>query len=75
MSQQMLLNIYNRLYEHYGPQRWWPGETPFEVIVGAILTQNTNWKNVEKALANLKKVDCLTPEKLNGLPIAELAEQ
>jgi endonuclease-3 related protein len=68
------LDIYNRLYERYGPQHWWPGETPFEIVLGAILTQNTNWKNVEKAIANLKNAGCLTPEKLNGLPIDELAE-
>ena len=74
MSRQTLLDIYTRLYERYGPQHWWPGETPFEIIVGAILTQNTNWKNVEKAITNLKNAGCLTPEKLNGLPIGELAE-
>ena len=74
MSRETLLDIYNRLYERYGPQHWWPGDTPFEIVVGAILTQNTNWKNVEKAITNLKNAGCLTPEKLNGLPIGELAE-
>ena len=74
MSRQTLLDIYTRLCERYGPQHWWPGDTPFEIVVGAILTQNTNWKNVEKAIANLKNAGCLTPEKLNILPIAELAE-
>jgi endonuclease-3 related protein len=74
MSRQTLFDIYTRLYEQYGAQDWWPGETPFEIIVGAILTQNTNWKNVEKAIANLKNADCLTPEKLRGLPTQELAE-
>ncbi len=68
------MDIYDRLYERYGPQHWWPGDTPFEIIVGAILTQNTNWKNVEKAITNLKNADCLTAEKLNNLPIAKLAE-
>ena len=74
MSRQTLLDIYTRLYERYGPQHWWPGETEFEIIVGAILTQNTNWKNVEKAITNLKNAGCLKPETLNGLPIQELAE-
>jgi len=50
-----LLAIYNTLYKHYGPQYWWPGESPWEICVGAILTQNTNWRNVEKAIINLKK--------------------
>ncbi|MEN8126676.1 MAG: endonuclease III domain-containing protein [Planctomycetota bacterium] len=74
MSQQTLLDIYNRLYEQYGPQHWWPGESQFEIVVGAILTQNTNWTNVEKAIGNLKDADCLTSEKLHALPIGELAE-
>ncbi len=50
-----LLTIYNRLYEAFGPQHWWPAESRFEVIVGAILTQNTSWKNVEKAIQSLKE--------------------
>ncbi len=56
-----------------GPQHWWPGETPFEVCVGAILTQNTSWKNVEKAIANLKSRNLLDPHKLHHLPPADLA--
>jgi len=74
MSRQTLQNIYDRLYRRFGPQHWWPGETPFEIIVGAILTQNTNWGNVEKAIGNLKKNNLLTPEKLFKLDITELAE-
>ncbi len=54
--------IYKTLYAHYGPQNWWPGDSPFEVMVGAILTQNTNWKNVEKAISNIKPY--LTPIRL-----------
>ena len=54
-----LLTIYDRLLGHYGPQQWWPGDTPFEVMVGAVLTQNTSWTNVEKAIANLKEKDLL----------------
>lgn len=56
-----LLPVYHRLYAHYGPQHWWPGETPFEVMVGAILTQNTAWSNVERAIANLKQNRLLDP--------------
>ncbi len=55
-----LTTVYNKLRSHYGSQDWWPAETPFEVILGAILTQNTNWNNVEKAIANLRQADALT---------------
>ena len=57
-----------------GHQHWWPGETPFEVCVGAILTQNTAWTNVERAIANLKAARVLEPEKMFALPEAKLAE-
>ena len=56
---QQLLTIYNLLFEHFGPQNWWPGDTPWEIALGAILTQNTNWSNVEKAIVNLKKYDLI----------------
>ena len=69
-----LLDIYNALYSHYGPQRWWPGDTPFEVMAGAILTQNTNWGNVEKAIANLKAAGALSAKAIHGMPEPELAE-
>jgi endonuclease-3 related protein len=52
---------FNSLFTAFGPQHWWPGRTPFEVIVGAILTQNTSWTNVERAIANLRKARLLTP--------------
>ena len=68
-----LLDVYGRLYAAYGPQRWWPGETPFEVIVGAILTQSAAWTNVEKAIANLKAAGALSPEGLARLDDGELA--
>ncbi len=55
-----LLDIYQRLFNHYGTHNWWPAETPFEVVVGAILTQNTNWNNVEKAIVNLRQADALS---------------
>jgi endonuclease-3 related protein len=67
------LEIYRRLYAAYGPQHWWPGETPFEVIVGAILTQSAAWANVEKAIAHLKGAGALSPEGLARLSEAELA--
>lgn len=62
--QKKLLNIYNKLVERFGPQAWWPADSPFEVIVGAILTQNTNWRNVEKAITNLKKAKVLSPKQI-----------
>lgn len=74
MSRQKLMDIYERLYRHYGPQGWWPGQTPFETIVGAILTQNTNWNNVEKALTNLSAREVLPPEKLRAMPAEDIAQ-
>lgn len=68
-----LLEICDRLLAAYGPQHWWPGETPFEVMVGAILTQNTNWTNVEKAIANLRSAGVLEPRRMRKLPPARLA--
>jgi endonuclease-3 related protein len=73
MINQTLTEIYKLLFDRFGPQHWWPGETQFEIMVGAVLTQNTNWANVEKAIANLKTADLLTPEKLNSLDAARLA--
>ncbi|MDH4229217.1 MAG: endonuclease III domain-containing protein [Nitrospirota bacterium] len=74
MSAPDLRSIYRRLLTFFGPQHWWPGETPFEVCVGAVLTQNTAWKNVEKAIANLKAADLLEPHRLLATADAELAE-
>lgn len=68
-----LLAIYDTLYQRYGPQHWWPAEEPFEVIIGAILTQSTAWANVEQAIANLKRAGVLHPAGLHGLEPAELA--
>ncbi len=70
---QALLNIYHQLMVHYGPQYWWPAPEPFEIIVGAILTQSAAWGNVEKAIANLKSAGALSPSALRQLPLAELA--
>jgi endonuclease-3 related protein len=72
-SQIHLLKLFDILLTHYGPRHWWPGETPFEVCVGAILTQNTNWGNVEKAIANLKNADRLSVEGMATLAPDQLA--
>ena len=69
-----LMDLYGRLLSAFGPQHWWPADTPFEVAVGAILTQNTNWKNVERAVDNLKREGVLTVEGISRLSEAELAE-
>jgi len=65
--------FYQKLYAYFGPQHWWPADTPFEVMVGAILTQNTSWLNVEKAIANLKEYKLLKPDKLNRIAQQKLA--
>ncbi|WP_446009526.1 endonuclease III domain-containing protein [Candidatus Electrothrix sp.] len=62
------------MLEHFGPQHWWPGDTPFEIMVGAILTQNTNWQNVEKAIANLKMAGVLSLPAMAVLEKEKLAE-
>jgi len=70
---QVLQDIYRQLMAHYGPQYWWPAQEPFEVIVGAILTQSAAWTNVAKAIANLKSAKALSPKALRQLPTPELA--
>ena len=70
----LLKELYHLLWEAWGPQGWWPGETPFEVALGAILTQNTNWNNVARAIAALKARSLLEPQALHELPEAELAQ-
>ena len=67
--------IYEILLDHFGPQGWWPGDTSFEIIIGAVLTQNTNWTNVSRAINNLKKENLLSFEKLHALPVEVLAEK
>ncbi|MHC4616881.1 MAG: endonuclease III domain-containing protein [Planctomycetota bacterium] len=74
MTSEILTEIYELLFERFGPQHWWPGQTQFEIIVGAILTQNTSWGNVEKAIANLKSAELLSPEALRNIEIRKLAE-
>ena len=70
---QALQDIYRRLMDCYGPQHWWPAEGPYEMMVGAVLTQSAAWSNVERAIANLKTVGALSPKALRGLPLPELA--
>ena len=74
MASEQLTEIYKILFDTFGPQHWWPGETRFEIITGAILTQNTSWSNVEKAIANLISAGCLTPQKRNSMDTAQIAE-
>jgi len=69
-----LRQIINRLLDHYGPRHWWPADTPFEVMVGAILTQNTAWTNVEKAIGNLKSRGLLDPQGLADASNQEIVE-
>jgi endonuclease-3 related protein len=68
-----LMTIYQRLLDRYGAQHWWPADTPFEVMVGAVLTQNTAWSNVEKAIDNLKSMDRLSLDSLLAMKSESLA--
>ena len=70
---QLLKNIHQRLTVAYGPQHWWPAEEPFEVMVGAILTQSAAWSNVEKAIVNLKAAGAMSPQAIRHLSLPELA--
>lgn len=69
-----LHDVYHRLYAEMGPQDWWPGDTPCEIVVGAILVQNTNWKNVERALMNLKRAGALQWEALHEAAEDQIAD-
>ncbi len=69
-----LMEVYNRMLAKYGEQRWWPGDSPFEVMVGAVLTQSAAWTNVEKAIANLKNAGVLSPAALREMEQDELAK-
>ena len=66
--------MYDALLARFGPQDWWPAESPTEMIIGAILTQNTAWKNVERAIANLRRQGLLDLRALHATPIETLAE-
>lgn len=69
-----LMDLFQRLVEHYGPQGWWPGDGPLETIIGAILTQNTSWSNAQKALVDLKASVFLNPKALHCMSQKELAQ-
>lgn len=71
---RVLQRVYRLLYGAYGPMNWWPAESPFEVIVGAFLTQNTAWTNVEKAIQNLKKAGLMDPKKMDAVLEKKLAD-
>ncbi|MFU0799512.1 MAG: endonuclease III domain-containing protein [Xylanivirga thermophila] len=72
MDNNLIEQIYHQLLNYYGPQSWWPGDTPFEIMLGAILTQNTSWQNVERAIDNLRPY--LEPEKIYDMQDAQLSK-
>jgi len=72
IMKNLLMSIYHMLYETFGKRHWWPGNSAFEIMVGAILTQNTAWANVEKAIINLKNEKLLSPGKLQALNLKKL---
>ena len=69
-----MIEIYNKLLDKFGRRHWWPADTPFEVVVGAILTQQTKWENVERAIQNLKERGWIEPEPLSKADIEELED-
>jgi endonuclease-3 related protein len=68
------MEAYERMLAAVGPQQWWPGDSPFEIMVGAVLVQNTAWRNVERAIDNLREAGVMEPQALYKVPPAELAE-
>ena len=70
---ELLLEVYGLLYRRYGPQGWWPGDGPLDVVIGAILTQAAAWTNVETAIANMKDAGCWSLRVIDRLPEQELA--
>ena len=74
-TSRKLTEMFNLLLDHYGPRNWWPAETELEMMVGAILTQNTNWKNVEKAIENLKNANLISLKALSSVAISKLAQE
>ena len=70
---QKLQHIFDQLMACYGPQHWWPAQEPFEVILGAILTQSAAWSNVDKAISNLRTAGALSPQSLLRMPLSEIA--
>ena len=74
VGKRIVKEVYKTLYQAFGPRGWWPGETPFEVVIGAILTQNTSWKNVERAIDRLRAKNLLHPANLYKIKDEELAQ-
>ncbi len=70
---KILTDLFNQLFNHYGKQHWWPAETREEVIIGAVLTQNTNWTNVTRAITNLKNHNLCSLEKLTDADVSVIA--
>jgi endonuclease-3 related protein len=70
----VLEEVYRRLLDAFGPQKWWPGDSQFEILVGAVLVQNTNWQNVERAIRNLRAADLMEPRALYDVPAEELED-
>jgi len=75
LTGQRFMEMFNLLLDHYGPRHWWPAETELEVMVGAVLTQNTNWKNVERAIENMKKRNLISLNALHSVTADELAQE
>lgn len=73
-TSKTLMEMYEAMRARFGHQGWWPGDGAMEICIGAILTQNTNWTNVEKAIANLKQAGCMSPSALHTKPQEELAK-
>jgi endonuclease III related protein len=73
-TEERLLHVFNRLLSTLGPRHWWPGDSPLEIMIGAILTQNTSWRNVEKAIANMKEHRVLEMNRLVEIGEGALAE-
>src|SRR5436305_15025479 len=73
-SSALLRAYYDALFAAHGPQHWWPGRTRFEIVVGAILTQNTSWTNVEIAIRNLRRAELLTPRAMENVAFVRLAK-
>jgi len=75
LSGERLVEMFDLLLKGFGPQNWWPADTELEMMVGAVLTQNTNWKNVEKAIQNLKRKGLLSVDAHHSLPTNEVAQE
>ncbi len=73
-TQNRLMDMFSLMFDRFGPQNWWPGDGPFEMMAGAVLTQNTNWTNVEKALTNLKRDNLLSVREIHEISPEKLAE-